>query len=290
MSASNFYPSPHQRGRRSRPFSAETASGRSNRWSYQIKPIVIQNKATRKNRPGRKPDLLVTRSVTSGLEKEITITIRNPSTVAYYLSPGTALADCTVIPEDPSGLDFPTGVAVGSVATTISTPDHPGEVHPTLQGILAETPVDNPDLRKRLQHILSTKAAAFSRNGELGLTDAVLHEKDTGDAEPIRQQPRRLPIFAKKIVDECMQEMLKKGVIKPLEEGSEWTSPIVLVIKKDASTRLCVDFRSINNITKKKHYPLHRIEDTLDSLHEMDTFSSLELKSAYHQLKMSADA
>ena len=57
--------------------------------------------------------------------------------------------------------------------------------------------------------------------------------------------------------------MLECGVVEPSK--GFWSSPIVLV-KKDGTTRFCVDFRKVNNVTKKDAHPLPRIDDTLDML------------------------
>ena len=59
-------------------------------------------------------------------------------------------------------------------------------------------------------------------------------------------------------------DMQKDGIIVP--SLSPWSSPIVLVKKKDGSTRFCIDFRQLNSITKKGAQPIPRIDDTLDSL------------------------
>ncbi|KAG8173371.1 hypothetical protein JTE90_015532 [Oedothorax gibbosus] len=56
--------------------------------------------------------------------------------------------------------------------------------------------------------------------------------------------------------------MLKKEVVQPSE--NPWSSPVVLVKKKDGSWRFCVDYRRLNKLTKKEVYPLPRIDDTLD--------------------------
>ena len=59
-------------------------------------------------------------------------------------------------------------------------------------------------------------------------------------------------------------DMQKDGIIEP--SLSTWSSPIVLVEKKDGSTTFCIDFRQLNSITKKDAQPIPRIDDTLDSL------------------------
>ena len=87
-----------------------------------------------------------------------------------------------------------------------------------------------------------------------------------------------------------MKDMLEQGVIESRSEGSAWTSPIVLVKKKDQTWRFCVDFRGVNKVTNKANNPLPRPEDNLNSLYGCTRFSCLDIKSAYYQIGMTERA
>ncbi len=94
-------------------------------------------------------------------------------------------------------------------------------------------------------------------------TGLVKHTINTGNQRPIRLQPRRLPITKQEIEKEEVQKMLDRGVIEPCQ--SSWASPVALVTKKDGTTRFCVDYRKLNDVTQKDAYPLPQIDDTLDA-------------------------
>ena len=78
--------------------------------------------------------------------------------------------------------------------------------------------------------------------------------------------------------------MLAQGVIEPA--SSPWASNIVLVRKKDGSSRCCVDYRQLNSATRKDAYPLPRIDACLDAIASAQWFSTFDLRSSYHQVKV----
>ena len=121
-------------------------------------------------------------------------------------------------------------------------------------------------------------------NDGLGHTTVTAHKIDTGESPPIRQYPRRLPYHFREEVDRQVNDMLSQGVIQP--STSPWSSPIVLVKKKDGSYRFCIDYRKLNLITKNDANPLPRVDDLLDALNGYSMFSTLDLRSGYWQVSM----
>jgi hypothetical protein len=61
---------------------------------------------------------------------------------------------------------------------------------------------------------------------------------------------------------------------------------VLFVEKKDDTKRMCIDYRSLNEVTIKNKYPLHRIEDLFDQLRGASVFSKIDLRSGYHQLRI----
>ena len=78
--------------------------------------------------------------------------------------------------------------------------------------------------------------------------------------------------------------MRSQGVIEP--SHSPWSSPVVLVQKKDGSKRFCVDYHKLNEVTKRDSYPLPQVDTTLCAVSGSSWFSMLDLKSGYWQVKM----
>ena len=78
-----------------------------------------------------------------------------------------------------------------------------------------------------------------------------------------------------------------KQFIRP--STSPWGAPVLLVKKKDGSSRLCMDYRQLNKITIKNKYPFLRIDDLIDQLHGSFVFSKIDLRSRYHQILVKAN-
>ena len=114
---------------------------------------------------------------------------------------------------------------------------------------------------------------------KIGRMNIISHRIDTRDATPIAQKPYRTNPANASFVKTEIQRMLDNKIIKP--SHSPWSSPVVVVGKKDGEKRLCIDYRKLNRVTKVDAYPLPRIDDLLDSLGRANWFTTLDLASGY---------
>lgn len=105
---------------------------------------------------------------------------------------------------------------------------------------------------------------------------------------PFHFAPRRLSAFDKTQVYEIVSDLQSRSIIRPSD--SPYSSPIVLVKKKDGATRMCVDFRALNKLTVRDNYPLPLIVDCLEYLEGKRFFSVLDLKNGFHQIKVADDS
>jgi hypothetical protein len=100
---------------------------------------------------------------------------------------------------------------------------------------------------------------------------------------PISKRPYRMPVNELVDLKKQIAELQSKGFIRP--SSSPWGAPVLFVEKKDGTQRMCVDYRSLNEVTIKNKYPLSRIEDLFDQMKGVSVFSKIDFKSEYHQLK-----
>ena len=232
-------------------------------------------------------NLILARTLTNTENAEVIIRLLNVTTEVERVHQGTVIAELTPVIEvrtvERHEVDLGDRIESEDGATSSkSLPAYMEDLWSRCATNLDE------DQKKRVKHLLLEHIEIFAKSKEdTGLTDLVEHRIETGDATPIKQRPRRLPIQQRQEEKQQIEEMLKRGIIT--ESQSPWASPVVLVRKKDNTWRYCIDYRRLNGVCIKDSYPLPRIDDSLDRLSGAVWFSTLDLQSGYWQVKMAPE-
>lgn len=140
-----------------------------------------------------------------------------------------------------------------------------------------------PEVKEKLQHLVNTYRHYFATNTrELGESRSTTMKIELSNNQPFTYRPYRMSPAEKNVAKEMVQELLESGIVR--ESISPFSSPILLVNKKDGKYRMCVDYRKLNNATIKDRYPLPRIDDQIDKLQGAMCFTTLDMISGYHQI------
>jgi hypothetical protein len=99
-----------------------------------------------------------------------------------------------------------------------------------------------------------------------------------------RQRLKRLSPAERAELNRQLKDAVEVGLIRP--NYSEFGSPILFVRKADGSLRLCIDYRGLNEVTRKYAYPLPRVDDTLDELKDGNFYTHLDLASGFWQVRV----
>ncbi|GFX09530.1 retrovirus-related Pol polyprotein from transposon 297 [Trichonephila clavipes] len=139
-----------------------------------------------------------------------------------------------------------------------------------------------PEIPKQTRNDVEALLICYRPN-KIKTTDIELSITVTDD-KPIYHSPRRLPFTERDIVDKQIDEWIQNGVIEPC--SSAYASQVLVVRKKDGSPRVCIDFRKLNRVLVKDHYPLPLIEDILDKLQDTRVFSTIDLRHIIENNKL----
>lgn len=225
-----------------------------------------------------KKGILVARSLSDMSKSRIPVRVANLSVDPVTVYKSTTLATC----EDVKVIEHTTeGVEIEgqSIRADHRLPEHVQQTYDDAVSTL------NEDQQRHAEEFFQLHSDAFSKGSEdLGRTNVAKHTIDTGSHRPIKQAARRLPMHKQEEAERILTDMISSGVVEP--SSGPWSSPIVLVQKKDGSLRFCVDYRKVNTMTEKDSYPLPRINDSLDMLGGATWFSTLDLASGYWQIEV----
>ena len=97
---------------------------------------------------------------------------------------------------------------------------------------------------------------------------------------------RKVPVPQREKVIEELKRMEKLGVIVRQEDPTEWVNSIVVVHKPCGAVRLCIDHRDLDKAMKRTHYPMKTVGEVASRLQDDTTFSILDAKSGFWQLKL----
>jgi hypothetical protein len=103
-------------------------------------------------------------------------------------------------------------------------------------------------------------------------------------AQPVNMRAYRHKPELKSEIERQVSELLESGIIQ--HSTSHFSSPAILVKKKDGTWRLCVDYRALNSMTVVSKYPVPIIDELIDELAGAKWFSKMDLRAGYHQIRL----
>ena len=180
----------------------------------------------------------------------------------------------------------------------------PGDIYPNRKVLLEDADITE-DTKKSFEQLCEAQSGAFSKNNkDIGKTQVIEMEIDTGDSLPIAQSPYTLPLKHYDWVRQEIETLEKAGVIE--RSLSPWASPVIVVPKKSAPDepprrRLCVDYHKVNTLQQEVRrtdkstgclslYPLPKIDEMFSKLGGSHVFSTIDLRSGYYHVGLTRES
>ena len=180
----------------------------------------------------------------------------------------------------------------------------PGDIYPNRKVELQDATITD-ETRRSFEDICNKYEKAFSKNNkDIGRTQLIEMEIDTGNSVPLAQSPYTLPLKHYDWVRNEIETLEKAGVIE--RSLSPWASPVIVVPKKSAPDEppcrwLCMDYRKVNALQQEikrtdkgtgclSLYPLPKIDEMFSKLRGAAIFSTIDLRSGYYHIGLTRES
>ncbi|KAL7292706.1 hypothetical protein TKK_0013829 [Trichogramma kaykai] len=159
----------------------------------------------------------------------------------------------------------------------------------TKDEVIADENVSN-EQKEQIVNILNLYSMCVARNvSEIGCTNALTMDIEVENNKgPVQSKPYKLKAKDRDELDQIVDEYKKLGIVK--ETSSEYASPAFIVRKKDGTPRMVIDYRKLNKITKRVHFPIPNFEELLTKLNEAKFFITIDLAHGYLQMPLTENA
>lgn len=105
---------------------------------------------------------------------------------------------------------------------------------------------------------------------------------------PIHMNPRRYSLKVLGADHECVDKLSEADIMEPSE--SPWCSPPVMARRSDGTYRLCIDYRQLNAVTRKRAHPIPPIDSMLDNMKNARYITKVDMSLAFHQVQVDPDS
>ena len=226
--------------------------------------------------------LLIGKSISCVKEGRLRIPIVNATAKIHILGKNSVVGSVETLEDDLKMISIPTKKDIDREPT-------PEKKLPSMGIKLSDTNLD-PGQFEILQDLVDEFADITGEGiADLGRTTIVEHVVETlPGTTPIKSRPYNIPVGVRAEIKQQIDLMLEKGLISP--STGEWTSPVVLVKKKDGNWRFCVDYRKLNAVTKPTNMAISSIESAMEIMHGKQYFSSIDLCSGFFQVSLHKDS